>query len=248
MMDYPPNVPDAARAAVERALADAEHEFIVAAAGAGPRRVAMVPGDITWPGMWDQSDRAAVAYVVNVFAVIVEALCAAARKSRWRAEQLRETSATLLSRLTESTYREKHSKGVGGFGPITLDAFTTIVHRELRTLACWSTLQDTIRALSAQAVQQAASAKTPPTPKTVVTGSTAEPIAGRAEWLKAQMRARGNLSANRIAVLAGLSHHTVQKVLAGRAVRDDVLDKLAQALTAAMPSHPITITDIPSAL
>jgi len=148
MINYPPDFPAAACAVIEHALADAEDEFIAASAGAGPVRSGSLSGDVTYVGMWDRSDRAAVSFVVDVFGTIVATSCAAARADPWPANQLRATTTNLLTQLTELTYRQKHSKGVGGFGPITLDDFTTVVHRELRALAVWSELQNTIRELS----------------------------------------------------------------------------------------------------
>jgi hypothetical protein len=38
----------------------------------------------------------------------------------------------------------------------------------------------------------------------------------------------------------------VQRILAGQFVRAEVLDKVVRGLSFAMPSHAVTITDIPS--
>jgi hypothetical protein len=67
----------------------------------------------------------------------------------------------------------------------------------------------------------------------------------RAAWLRVQMIKRGFLTATGIEVLGGPNHHTVQKVLRGEDVRDSVLERLAAALTAALPTEPIEFTDIP---
>jgi hypothetical protein len=147
MIDYPPDLPAAARGAIERALADAEDEFIAASAGAGPVTTGVL-GEITYPGMWDRSDRAAVSYVLTVFATVVQASCDAAREGHWSAEKLRTTSQELLAQLLGLAYRQKHSQRDRGLSPFTLDDFTTVVHRELRALTVWTTLHETIRELA----------------------------------------------------------------------------------------------------
>ena len=118
MIEYPPGFPPRARALVERALADAENEFIAASAGAGPVRSASLPGDITYLSMWDKSDRAAVAYAVTVFATVVQASCDAVREGHWPAEKLRMTTEDLLAQLTELAYTHKHSHRDGGLADL----------------------------------------------------------------------------------------------------------------------------------
>ncbi len=146
MINYPPDFPVSARALVERAISDEEDDFIDASAGADPDQSLL--GDSTYPGMWDTSDRAAVSYVVAVFATVAQASCDAAREGNWPAEKLRTTTVDFLDQLTQLAYAHKHSKRDRWFGPMTLDDFTTIVHREVRTFEFWSGLQDTIRELA----------------------------------------------------------------------------------------------------
>ncbi len=153
MINCPPDFPVSARALVERAISDEEDDFIAVSAGGGPVRSALLPGDVTYPGMWDTSDRAAVSYVVAVFATVAQASCDAAREGNWPAEKLRTTTVDFLDQLTQLAYAHKHSKRDRGFGPMTLDDFTTIVHREVRTFEFWSGLQDTIRELAGTAAQ-----------------------------------------------------------------------------------------------
>ena len=54
------------------------------------------------------------------------------------------------------------------------------------------------------------------------------------------------LTANGIEKLDGPSKHSVKKILKGESVREDVLEKLAKALTRADSSRPVTVVDIPS--
>lgn len=83
----------------------------------------------------------------------------------------------------------------------------------------------------------------------------AERFPNRAAYLASEMqkrsfvtpqRRRMVLTANGIEKLDGPSKHSVKKILKGESVREDVLEKLAKALTRADSSRPVTVVDIPS--
>jgi hypothetical protein len=233
MITTPPDFPAAAHAVIERALADAEDAFIAASAGAGPVRSASVPGDITYLGMWDPSDRAAVLFVLEVFETMVQVSCDAARAGHWPAATLRTTTEGLLVQLTALAYSQKHSKGDGDGGRISLDDFTTIVHRELRTCPFWSGLQTTIRELSAPTAQ-------PPAPVEADSQRSPDrqgPLAQRAAWLRCELERRA-MTLTRLHKVGGPERKTATKILNAMPVSEHVVKRLAIALS-------VKRTDIP---
>jgi hypothetical protein len=224
MINYPLDFPPAARARVERALADAEDQFIAASAGAGPVRSAL-PGDITYVGMWDRSDRAAVCYVLEVLETVVQASCDVAREHSWSADRLRTTTASLVAQLTESTFEHKHSQRDGTWGAMTLADFTTIVHRELRALPFWSELQVTIRQLSALTTNANDPVGTPPRSSP----ATQEQLRKREAWLTRELERRG-MNPTSLRTAGGPDRKTTLKILSGVAVTENVLRRIAAAL------------------
>jgi hypothetical protein len=65
----------------------------------------------------------------------------------------------------------------------------------------------------------------------------------RASWLKARLKER-NWGQSDITRHSGPDRKTIRKILSGEPVREDVLDRLARALSAKY--HSVDITDIPS--
>jgi hypothetical protein len=65
----------------------------------------------------------------------------------------------------------------------------------------------------------------------------------RAQWLKQELRAR-SLSKQDIERQGGPEHRTVQKILDGGPVREDVLEKLAKALSS-KGGNKVSVIDIP---
>jgi hypothetical protein len=148
MIRYPPDLSEAARAAIERAIAEAEGVF---AAETRPVRQTLLAGPITYVGMHDSADEAVLFYVLDVFEAIARIACEEAIGDSWPPDRLRMATEDWLAQLIEAAYREKHSQ-VAALGSRTAEQFTADVHRELRALDVWSDLQRTIARLATVAV------------------------------------------------------------------------------------------------
>jgi hypothetical protein len=147
VIEDPSDLSVAARAQIERAIADAELDFI-AAEDPGPQILILgrVP-DANFRGMPPARDP--IHFVLRVFEKVVQALCS---ETTWSADRLRVEADRWLDQLITRTFVQK-SKG------FAIDQFTTRVHHELSTRPFWLTLQNTIRERS---LQMAVTVPTPP--------------------------------------------------------------------------------------
>jgi hypothetical protein len=133
MLEYPSDLPAAARARIERELAETERAFVT------PNLTMFVLGgrDATPRLPYDPASDP-VQMVLRVFTTAVTAYCEAARTKNWPADILRDRTdeyrAWLIARIYQH-YQGKH---------VTLDAFTGWVFEELRSSPCWVQLQHTI--------------------------------------------------------------------------------------------------------
>jgi hypothetical protein len=80
------------------------------------------------------------------------------------------------------------------------------------------------------------------------TSSPRVPCPKQAQWLANHFRALGSPTPHRLEALGGPDRKTIRKLLAGHGTRDDVLEKLAQALTDAYRQNGRTILIRPDAI
>lgn len=147
MIEYPPELSAAARARIDRAIADAELAFI-AAEDPGPQML-ILGGRVPSEFRSIPAARDPVHFVLVVFETVIQTLS----ETSWSADQLRMTAARMLDQRIAETFLQKHPAGV------TIDQFTARVHQKLQTLSWWVQFQHTIRERSLRPVS--ASIETP---------------------------------------------------------------------------------------
>lgn len=134
---YPPDVPEAVRAEIERTLAEAELAYIKAGPPEPQLLIFGARGVDTEIGFRPEASDP-VHGVLAVCETVLPAFCDVARDRAWSADTLRSAVDGVLDALIARVYTHKQRTG-------TLEAFTIRIHDALLTRPCWLALQHAIR-------------------------------------------------------------------------------------------------------
>jgi hypothetical protein len=188
-------------------------------------------------------DAALVRYVHRMFVVWADEIIESCHDPNWPVTELRESIERTLDLLIGQAFLSKHYYRDSVDRQIYWDGFRPAATDRVRISQDWRRIQAKLKELAERQMlgvdhdipstqePRPESPKAPEKRDGIKEGPTLA-FPKRASWLKARLRER-SWNKHDVGRHNGPDHKTVQKVLDGRHVREDVLLKLADALSAA---------------
>ena len=237
-MEYPQGFPTHLQPPIEAAIAEADIEFVKA-----KKRLRL-----SCFGNDHAVDKLIMKFVKKVFVAFAGQARQAVAEGLWTGERVRSALDDFLNKLVVESYHRKNTHSGPLLELLESDA-TRRMEQEVRESSEWVEHQE---ALAALARAQAATGSLQHAKAEKGNGKSAiadkrsprcgSKLQSRALWVSERLRERG-WNKHDLERHGGPDHKTVQRVLDGVPVREDVLGKLANALS--MKKTKVDLLDIP---
>jgi hypothetical protein len=175
-------------------------------------------------------------YAFRVFFRLATEIYNTGLEMGWNAQGVRERIETSLDNVINHAFHSKHYYREAEGSDLWRAGFRVRASDAIRSSAQWRVIQENLQALAeweADPTEPGTDVSNSTEPPPVAAKNRKEPISlfpKRASWLKERLLERG-WSNSDPAKYRGPDRKTIEKILRGEAVRNDVLEKLADALS-----------------